>query len=98
MYALSFERLQDCQYVAGTGFVVQQYCDDTTFNGSARHSVKAQRCVFFQSVDVFRWRKMTLLVAERNAQIIGNALRQFDVDMRQLIHDALANIGAHHFA
>lgn len=52
----------------------------------------------FQSVDVFRWRKMTLLVAERNAQIIGNALRQFDVDMCQLIHDALANIGAHHFA
>ena len=41
---------------------------------------------------------MALLVSQRNAEIIRHALSKLDINMRQMVDHALANVGTHHFA
>ncbi len=41
---------------------------------------------------------MALLIGERDAEIIRHALSKLDINMRQMVDHALANVGTHHFA
>jgi hypothetical protein len=73
VHALGFERLHYAQHVAGACFVVQQDSHHATLNRAARHRIQAERWILLQPVDVF-WRYgISLLVAQGNAELIGNA-------------------------
>ena len=98
MHALCLQRLHNPQHVAGAGFVVQQDGDHAAFNRATRHGIQAQRRIFLHAVNLFRRGKIALLVGQRNAQVIRNALGELNINARQMIDHTLADVGTHHFA
>ena len=96
MHALGPQRLADGFHRGAAHAVRDEQGHTAPLERLLARGVKAQGRVFVEAAHGFGQFAGTLLLGEGDAELVGHGLGQFGINAGQQVHDALADVGAHH--